>query len=347
MSDPIVELCASVAPPDSHSTRLSRVRQLTKARPTASLGILDELVHRIAGIRHDPDPGPLSAVISVLAGDHGVARHGVSTHPHGLTNSVLRLIADGLGPVNFAANRVPAKVVTADFGLVEPVGDQRYRIAAGTADICSEDAMSPTQARQAVLNGATYAAERLADAAMVGVGEIGVGNTTASSALAIRLLGTSPLDMVGAGSGVDAPTVVRKRELIERALHRVRHLPDDPLLLLAALGGFEIAGNVGVILAAAGRRQVVVIDGSITAVAALIAVRLCPAASDSIVAAHCSTEPAHRAVLHELGQTPLLDLGMHLGMASGAAFALSLINSMLAVAAQTPSARSANLVVQR
>ena len=344
--DRIAELCAAVTPPDPRSARLSAVRQLTLARTAGSLGRLDDLVHRIAAIRRAASPGPLPAVVSVLAGDHGVAARGVSVHQRGTTGQVLRLVAAGQAPVNIMAARVPAMVESADFGLLEPVGDQRYKVAPGTADICRADAMSPAQARQGILNGAAYAAERLGPAQLLAVGEIGVGNTTATAALACRLTGTSPAQMVGAGSGVGARIVERKRGLVEQALRRTRWVPDDPLRILAALGGHEIAGNVGVILAAAGRRQVVIIDGVITAAAAMVAVRLCPAAAGAIVAAHCSAEPAHKVLLDALGQPPLLDLGMRLGMASGAALALGLINSALAVADLTPSARCAGLAAR-
>ncbi|MFC9431552.1 nicotinate-nucleotide--dimethylbenzimidazole phosphoribosyltransferase [Streptomyces sp. NPDC056987] len=342
----IEDLCSDVTAADPRSARLSVVRQLTRARTPGSLGRLDDLVHRIAGIRRTATPGPLPAAVSVLAGDHGVAAHGVSMHSHGLTSQVLRLVAAGRAPVNILAARIPARVECADFGLLEPVGNQRYKVAPGTSDISGQDAMSPAQARQAVLNGAAYARCRLAGAALLAVGEIGVGNTTAASALAVRLLGTSPAQMVGAGSGVDADTVAHKRGLVEQALRRTRKVPDDPLRLLAALGGYEIAGNVGVVLAAAGRQQVTVIDGMITAVAALIAVRLCPATADAVVASHCSAEPAHRALLDALSRSPLLELGMRLGMASGAALALGVINSALAVADLTPPAASVGLAAR-
>jgi nicotinate-nucleotide--dimethylbenzimidazole phosphoribosyltransferase len=345
--DRIAELTDAVVPPDPVSARLSAVRQLTRARTVGSLGRLDDLVHQIAAVRRAPSSGPLPAVVSVLAGDHGVAAHDVSAHKRGVTGQVLRLIADRKAPVNILADRAPATVQSADFGLFEPVGDQRYKVASGTEDICYADAMSAAQVRQAVLNGAAYAAERLAWAPLLAVGEIGVGNTTAAAALACRLTGTSPARMVGAGSGIGPQTLERKRGLVEQALRRTSGVPDDPLRILAALGGYEIAGNVGVILAAAGRAQVVVIDGVITAVAAMVAVRMCPAAAGTLVAAHCSTEPAHEVLLHELGQRPLLDLGMHLGMASGAVLALGLINSALAVADLTPSASSVGMRVRR
>ncbi|MFJ6194862.1 nicotinate-nucleotide--dimethylbenzimidazole phosphoribosyltransferase [Micromonospora sp. NPDC092111] len=337
-------LCATVPPVDPHAVRLSQVRQRAQARPPDALGTLDAVAHRVAGIRRGAAPGPLPAVVSVLAGDHGVARHGTSRYRHGYTGRVLELIRAGLAPVCTLAARVPARVECADVGLAEPVGDQRYKIGPGTRDITRDPAMAPEQVVRAVLGGARYATERLTDVPMVAVGEIGVGNTTAATALAARLLDTDVADLVGAGSGVTADVVARKRRLIDTALTRHAGVPGDPLALLAALGGFEIAGNVGVILAAAGRRQVVVIDGTMTAVAALVAVRLCPASAGYLVAGHRSTEPAHQAVLADLGLPPLLDLGMRLGMAAGAVLALHLINGVLAVAESTPSARSAGLV---
>nr|BFE59306.1 nicotinate-nucleotide--dimethylbenzimidazole phosphoribosyltransferase [Dactylosporangium thailandense] len=338
-------LCAAVTPPDPRSARHSQFRQRAQARPPDALGALDAVAHRVAGIRRDAAPGPLPAVVSVLAGDHGVARHGTSVYRHGYTARVLELIRAGHAPVCTLAARVPARVECADVGLSEAVGDQRYKIGTGTGDITRHAAMAPAQAVRAVLGGARYATERLADAGLLAIGELGVGNTTPAAALTARLLDIATADVVGAGSGVPADVVARKRHLVDVALARHADVPaDDPLALLAALGGFEIAANVGVILAAAGRRQVVVIDGTMTAVAALLAVRLCPTAAGYLVAAHRSTEPAHRALLAGLGLEPLLDLGMRLGMASGATLALPLINGVLAVAASTPSARSAGLV---
>ncbi|MEE1822819.1 nicotinate-nucleotide--dimethylbenzimidazole phosphoribosyltransferase [Streptomyces sp. BE20] len=336
-------LCASVTAPDRHSARLAQVRQLALARPSGSLGRLDTLVQRVAGIRRTASPGPLDTVVSVLAGDHGVAAHGTSRFRPGVTGRVLRLIDSGQAPVNILADRLPARVETADFGLVDPVGDQRYKIAPGTADISVRDAMTADLAVRAVAAGARFAEERLGGAGLVAIGEIGVGNTTAATALAARLLGRTATELTGLGSGVPQDTVRQKAALVGLALDRTAHLPDDPLTVLAALGGYEIAGNTGIVLAAAARRQVVLVDGAITAVAALLAVRLCPAVAGYLIAAHESTEPSHRHVLEALGQPPLLRLEMRLGMASGAALAAGLVNAALAVAELTPGAAVAGL----
>ncbi len=295
----------------------------------------------------DADPGPLPAVVSVIAGDHGVAKKGVSRFLHGTTSSVFSLISSGDAPVNHLAARVPARVEVADFGMANTVGTRRYKVANGTEDLSVRDAMTVDQARDAVANGASFAEERLLRGfSALGVGEIGVGNTTSAAALTARLLGLPATAVVGPGAGSGAESVERKVGLVETALVRTENHPDDPLRLLAALGGFEICGNVGVILAAARAGRVVVLDGFITGVSALVATRLCPDAAGYLVAAHRSTEPAHEFVLDELGLRPLLDLDMRLGMASGAAITLGLINTVLSVCAYTPAAAKVGLAIR-
>lgn len=345
--DMIDQVRGSIAEPDSRSARLSRMRQLTLARPAGSLGRLDETIHHIAAIRGEVVTASLPAVVSVLAGDHGVARRGMSAFRPEVTSSVLTLIEAGRAPVNVMAQRVPARVVFADFGLHEPTGSTRYRVGPGTADVCVEDAMPPHSAVTGIANGIAYARERLGDAAIVAVGEIGVGNTTVASALTARLLDLAPAEVVGPGSGVDDATVMRKRAIVEQALQRTNADGGDAVALLAALGGYEIAGNVGVILAAAAARQVVVLDGFITGVAALLAVRMCPTVGKYLIASHQSAEPGHAAILEALDLRPLLALEMRLGMSSGAALALGLINTMVSVTVDVPPARTVGLATGR
>ncbi|MER5352905.1 nicotinate-nucleotide--dimethylbenzimidazole phosphoribosyltransferase [Kitasatospora sp. NPDC002551] len=339
-------LCALVGPTDRQAGRLGALRLRTLARPHGALGRLDDLVPRIAAIRSDPDPGPLPALVSVLAADHGVAGQAVSALPQPAGGRMLALVRSGRAPLNLIADRVPARVVSADFGLVEPVGEAEFRIGPGTGDICLRDAMTRAEAERAVLNGARFLRGRLDAETAVAVGEIGVGNTTAAAALTARLLVLPAAEVVGAGSGIAPAAAARKLVLVERALARTEGGPAaDPLAQLAALGGYEIAGNVGVILAAAAARRVVVLDGFITAVAALIAVRLCPPAGHYLVAAHRSAEPGHRPLLQALGLDPLLDLGLRLGVASGAALALGLVNTTLELAHRTPRARDVGLAL--
>ncbi|MGW4420942.1 nicotinate-nucleotide--dimethylbenzimidazole phosphoribosyltransferase [Streptosporangium sp. NPDC004631] len=341
----VAALCGRVTPLAPGMGRLAALRLRTLARPPGALGRLDDLVGRIAMIRGEADPGLLPSVVSVIAADHGLARHGTSAFPREVGGHVLELIRSGRAPINIIAESVSARVAWADFGLVDPVGDQEYKVAPGTRDIRTHDAMTLDQAERAILRGARYARERLGTEPMIAVGEIGIGNTTAAAALTARMLDASPGLVVGPGSGIDHLGVQRKRELVERALERVRGLPDDPLALLAALGGFEIAGNVGVILAAAAERKVIVLDGFITGVAALLAVRLRPETAGYLVAGHRSAEPGHPPLLGALGLEPLLDLGLRLGMGSGAALALGLINTTLTLAQRTPRARDVGLAM--
>ncbi|MFI6823487.1 nicotinate-nucleotide--dimethylbenzimidazole phosphoribosyltransferase [Micromonospora sp. NPDC050187] len=340
----IGQLCRSVVPVDRQAGRLCAVRQRARARPAGSLGRLDEMITRVAAVRGNPEPAPMTAVVGVLAADHGIARRQTSAFRPEVTSRLLELIQADQAPINVLAAQFGVAVVSADIGLSRPVGDQRYKAGSGTGDISIEDAMRLGQAEQAVLNGIRFADDHLADRPLVGVGEIGVGNTSATAALGSVLLDVAPDRMVGVGSGIDRSARDRKRQLVERAVERVQGRGADPLHLLAALGGYEIAGNVGVILAAAARRQVIVIDGSITTVSALLAARMCPAVSDYLVAAHRSTEPGHQLMLDDLGQPPLLSLDMRLGMASGAVLAIGLCNAALAVADATPAARTVGLV---
>ncbi|MBE2997217.1 nicotinate-nucleotide--dimethylbenzimidazole phosphoribosyltransferase [Nocardiopsis sp. HNM0947] len=321
------------------------MRQLTRARPPRSLGALDTLAEQVAVVLNDADTGPLPAVLSVTAADHGVARNEISRFSYGTTSSVFSLITSGDAPINHLAAHVPARVEAADFGLADTVRTREYKVANGTEDLSRRDAMSVEQARASILNGVAFAEERLLqDCSAVGVGEIGVGNTTSAAALTARLLGLSGTSVVGSGVGASPATVERKSRLVEVALQRTVNYPDDPLRLLAALGGFEICGNIGVILGAARAGRIIVLDGFITGVAAVLATRLCPAVAGYLVAAHRSAEPGHQFVLDELELRPLLDLGMRLGMASGAAVALGMINAVLAVCADTPAAAKVGLV---
>jgi len=331
-----------VRPPDLRFARLAQVRQLTLARPAGSLGEFDAVYRKVAAIRAEQAPGPLPTAVSVLAGDHGVAARGVSAFGSATTSAVARLIDAGRAPVNLLAAHAAAPVYLADFGLTEPVGHQRFKVGAGTRDISMADAMSVDQARLAIENGCDHVAS-IPDAGLVAIGEIGVGNTTAAAALAARLLGQAPSATVGTGTGIGPAQLAHKRRLVDAALVRTASVPGEPVRLLSALGGFEIAGNVGVILGAAERGMLVVLDGYITAVAAMLATRLCPAVSSYLVAAHLSREPGHRLVLSSLGLRPLIDADLHLGMASGAALALPMINAALAVGRDTPTARDAGL----
>ncbi|MEU3463286.1 nicotinate-nucleotide--dimethylbenzimidazole phosphoribosyltransferase [Streptomyces sp. NPDC006733] len=325
---------------DRRSARLARVIAATGARPVGSLGRLDEIGWQVAGILRTHRVRPLPVVVSVLAGDHGVAGHGVSAHRPDSTARLFAEIVAGQAPVCALAARAGGRVEAADLGIRTDTGDRRYKIGNGTADISRADAMTFGQALDAIEAGARFARDAFPAGTLAACGEIGVGNTTSATALAARLLGADPRDLVGKGSGVGEETVGRKARLVEQALERTAGLGADPVRQLAALGGYELCGNVGAVLAAAARGCLVVLDGCMTAVSAVIACRLCPAVRDYLVASHVSTEPAHRMLLEELGLRPVLDLEMRLGMGSGAALAAGPVNAVLAVTELTAASKS-------
>jgi nicotinate-nucleotide--dimethylbenzimidazole phosphoribosyltransferase len=303
-----------------------------KTKPRRSLGRLEDLACRIVATRGD---GPLEAAVVVAAADHGVAREGVSAYPQEVTRQMLLNFAGGGAAICVLARQAAVRLVVVDAGVVEPVDDPRIRqvrIGAGTANIAEGPALSRGQADEALAAGIDLAGELAADGiGAVCLGEMGIGNTTAASALCAALLPADPAAVCGRGTGLDDEGVQRKIEVVRRALETNRPEPDDPLGCLAALGGFEIALLVGVALGAAAKRLVVVLDGFIVGAAALVACRLAPGLSEHLVASHLSPEPGHRLVLDALGLRPLLDLDLRLGEGTGAVLALPLLRASLAL----------------
>jgi nicotinate-nucleotide--dimethylbenzimidazole phosphoribosyltransferase len=296
-----------------------------KTKPRRSLGRLEELGIRIAGIRGFV-PASLDAVVVVAAGDHGVARDGVSAYPQEVTTQMVANFVAGGAAINVLARQAGADLVLVDAGVATPVdGVRAVRIGAGTASIADGPAMTGEEVRRA-LDAGRALADELARYDVVALGEMGIGNTTSASALTAALLDVDPALVCGPGTGLDAQGVAHKVEVVRRAL--AANAGRDPL---AALGGFEIAFLAGLTLGCAERRIVVLLDGFITGAAALAAARIEPAVTESLVAAHRSPEPGHALVLEALGLEPLLDLGLRLGEGSGAALALPLLRASIAI----------------
>jgi nicotinate-nucleotide--dimethylbenzimidazole phosphoribosyltransferase len=306
-----------------------------KTKPRRSLGRLEELACRIVAMRGEGADHRLDAVVVVAAGDHGVARERVSAYAQEVTRQMLLNFADGGAAISVLARQAGARLVVVDAGAVEPVDDPRIRqvrIGPGTANFAEGPAMSRGQALAAVEAGIEIAHELAAEGiGAVCLGEMGIGNTTAASALCAALLPADPAAVCGRGTGIDDEGLRRKVEVVRRALAVNSPDPDDPLACLAAFGGFEIALLAGVALGGAAERLVVVLDGFIVGSAALVACRLAPLLREHVVAAHVSAEPAHRLVLDALGLRPLLDLDLRLGEGTGAALALPLLRASLAV----------------
>ncbi len=308
-------------------------------KPPGSLGRLEELVIDMAGITGQPFPPMVQRAIVVAAGDHGVARRGVSAYPSDVTAQMLANFVAGGAAINVLAEAVGASLTVVDVGVAGPVaptqpGDERGgrlvrgRIRSGTADMTEGPAMTRSEALRSIDVGLDLVADlRASGVELVGIGEMGIGNTTAASAIVAVQTGAMPAAVTGRGTGIDDASHRRKIAIIEQAI--ARNTPDsaDPIGVLAAVGGLEIGALVGVILGAVANRVPVVLDGFITGAAALLATGLAPGIAGRVIAAHRSIEPGHSIVLERLGLLPLLDLDLRLGEGTGAALAIGLIDA--------------------
>jgi nicotinate-nucleotide--dimethylbenzimidazole phosphoribosyltransferase len=317
-----------------------------KTKPRGSLGRLEDLAVRIAEIRGTPAPGGLRAAVVVAAADHGVAAHGVSAYPPEVTAQMLATFASGSAAICVLARHAGADLHVFDLGVAAPPvpGVRDLRVAAGTADLSVGPAMTSEQLDRCLDAGASVAAELVGQGiGIVALGEMGIGNTTSASALAAALLDADPVAVCGPGTGVDDDGLARKIDAVRSALLANRVDRRDGRAVLAAFGGFEIAFLAGVAIAAAEHRLVVLLDGFITAAAALAAERVRPGTRSSLIAAHRSPEPGHAPVLDRLGLEPLLDLRLRLGEGSGAALALPIVQASLAILDEMATFESAGV----
>jgi nicotinate-nucleotide--dimethylbenzimidazole phosphoribosyltransferase len=342
------KLLELIEPPDGAAglEAQRRLDQLTK--PPGSLGRLEELARRLAEITGTCPPAIRHPVIFTLAGDHGVVEEGVSAYPQVVTAQMVENFLRGGAAVNVLARHAGAAVIVADLGVAEPVaprpGLRAMKIAPGTRNMARGPAMTRDQARAALLAGIELVeSERALGLDLIGTGEMGIGNTTAASAMVAAFTGAPVETVTGRGTGVDDDGRRRKVEAIERALAVNRPDPADALDVLAKLGGFEIAGLAGVILAGAAYRIPVVVDGFIAGAAALAAVRLEPKARGVLLASHRSPEPGHRHVLEALGLDPYLDLGMRLGEGTGAALCIGLARAAVTLLTDMATFKSAGV----
>jgi nicotinate-nucleotide--dimethylbenzimidazole phosphoribosyltransferase len=325
----LAETIAAIRPLDHAAMAAARARQDQLTKPRGALGRLETLSIQIAGITGVPRPRLRAPAVLVMAADHGVARRGVSAYPAEVTaQMVLNFLAGGAA-INVLARHVGARVAVVDMGVaveLPPHPDLIVRkIALGTADLSAGPAMGRAQAQAALEAGIEVAGELIdAGVDIVATGDMGIGNTTPSSAIVAALTGRPAAEVTGRGTGVDDAGLQRKVALIEAALALHRPERGDGLEVLATVGGFEIGGLAGAIIGAAARRVPVVIDGFISGAAALLASALAPAAQPYLIAAHRSVERGHQAIFAQLDLEPLLDLGMRLGEGSGAALGLSL-----------------------
>ena len=331
--DPLADVARAIRPLDDDAMAAARARHGRLTKPPGSLGVLEELSARLAGLAGEcPPPLPEPAAVAVFAGDHGVHAQQVTPWPQEVTAQMVHNFLAGGAVVNAFAAQVGAEVVVVDVGVaagLEPVpGLLPRNIVRGTADFTTGPAMTRDQAEQGLNTGIDVARDLVAAGNRCLItGDMGIANTTASAALVCAFTGADPAEATGRGTGVDAAVYARKVDVVCRGLARHQPDPSDPVGVLAALGGAEHAALAGFILGAAALRVPVILDGMIAGAAALAACRIAPDAVGACVAGHRSVEPGHAVTLEYLGLSPLVDLGLRLGEGTGALLALPLMAS--------------------
>ena len=330
----------AIAPLDAVVVAEARDRQDRLTKPRGSLGALEDVSVRLAGLAGQcPPPLPEPAAVAVFAADHGVHAQGVSPWPQEVTGQMVANFAAGGAAVNAFARQAGARVVVVDVGVAHPIvaadpsaGDEpgllERRVRPGTADLSVEPAMTRDDAVRAIAVGIEVARDLVAAGnRCLLTGDMGIANTTASAALVAAFTGADPADVTGTGTGIDPATRAHKVDVVRRALDLHRPDPADPIGVLAAVGGLEHAAIAGLVLGAAAQRVPVLLDGVIAGAAALVARALAPACVDACVAGHRSVEPGHTVALAHLGLRPLVDLELRLGEGTGAVLALPLVQA--------------------
>ncbi|MFB0847104.1 nicotinate-nucleotide--dimethylbenzimidazole phosphoribosyltransferase [Paenibacillus oleatilyticus] len=310
-----------------------RLDQLTK--PPGSLGRLEEIAKQLAGIHGEVMPELTRKAVVVMAGDHGVCEEGVSAFPAEVTPQMVLNFLNGGAAVNVLSRQTGADVVCVDIGVNAELSHPLLRsrkIRMGTANMAKGPAMTRAEAEAAVMVGVELARELAGEGyRLLATGEMGIGNTTASSALLAVLGATDPAAAAGRGTGIDDERLRHKQAVIRRAIETNRPDASDPLDALAKVGGLEIAGLVGLILGAAQSRIPVVIDGFISSAAALVAARLAPLSVSYMIASHLSQEQGHERLLTEIGLTSMLRMDMRLGEGTGAVLAFPMIEAAVRI----------------
>ena len=313
-----------------------RLNQLTM--PHWALGDLMDLAVDLAGMTRSMHPPVARKCVVVMAGDHGVTAEGVSRYPAEVTTQMVHNIVRGGAGINALALQAGAEVRVVDMGAVDDFVDLvragqviAKKIGRGTANMVYGPAMTRTHAVMAVEAGIEVANLLAPEVDVFGTGEMGIGNTTPSTAIAAVLTGRPVAEVTGRGTGIDDDQLRHKIKVVERAIARNRPDPKDGLDVLAKVGGFEIGGIAGLILGAAAHRKPVLVDGFISTAGAMIACVLEPFVRDYIICAHRSVEPGHGALIDKLGRRPLLDLNLRLGEGTGAALAMNVVEAAVHV----------------
>jgi len=329
------KIVQDIEPVDEKWIEKARERTAQLVMPPRALGRLHEISEQLCGIQKTLEPLIERKAFLVMAGDHGVVEEGVSAFPQEVTGEMIKTFLNNGAGINILAGQVNADVFVVDMGIVPDLdpaalkgGDHLFiqKVAKGTANLSQGPAMTREEAEKSILTGFQLAADLFNNGIQIlGTGDMGIGNTTPSAAIGAVLTGKTVEAMVGRGTGVDDEGLFRKQEAVRKGIEVNQPNREDGLDVLSKLGGFEIGGIAGCVLAGAYYKRPVVIDGFISTAGALIAHALCPVAVDYLFAGHCSEETGHRLMLEHLGLEPILDLGMRLGEGTGGALAMCII----------------------
>jgi len=335
------EIINKIQPVEDLWIQKARERTAQLVMPTRALGRLHEISERLCGIQKTLKPSVNRKAILIMAGDHGVADEGVSAYPQEVTGAMIRTFLRGGAGINAISRHVGAQVWVVDMGIIAELdpesidGGNRLmlrKIAPGTANLSKGPAMTVTDAEKSILTGFQLATDLFDKGIeLLGTGDMGIANTTPSAAIGSVITGIDPKDMVGRGTGVDDKGYSIKLETVKKGIRINQPSALDALDVLAKVGGYEIGGIAGCILAAAFHRRPVVIDGFISTAGALIAYSLCPQIRDYMFCGHCSEEAGHRNMLKYMGVEPILDLGMRLGEGTGGALSMSIMEGAVRV----------------
>jgi len=319
-----------IKPLDQKAIAEARARQDMLTKPQGSLGRLEQLSIQLAGIRGTYMPKIKNKAIITMAADHGVVSEGTSAYPQEVTRQMVFNFLNGGAAINVIANQIGARLVLVDMGVIggfEPHPSLICKmIDFGTMNMTKGPAMTRQQAEDAIQAGIDVVETEISQGLdIVGTGDMGIGNTTASAAICAVITGVDAIQVTGRGTGIDDLQLKQKADTIKKALEINKPDTNDAIDILAKVGGFEIGGLAGVILGAAANRIPVVIDGFISGAAALIATELSPITKEYLIAAHLSVEVGHKIMLQHMGLKPLFDMGMRLGEGTGAALGISLV----------------------
>jgi nicotinate-nucleotide--dimethylbenzimidazole phosphoribosyltransferase len=346
----VAELTREITPPDESWRTRARTQLDTLTKPLGSLGRLEDLAAQIVSIRREPLQAPVRKAVYIFAADHGVTAEGVSAYPSAVTHQMVLNFLAGGAAINVLARlhgvdlHVVDMGVDAEFNAVP--GLLHHKVARGTANMLHEPAMNDEQLAQALLAGAALGGEAAgAGVILLAIGEMGIGNTTSASAITCALTGAHPALATGRGTGLDSQARGRKVAVVDAILkkHFASQAAPSAIDIIRCMGGLEIAGMVGMVLAAARHRIAVVADGFISTAAVALAVALEPRVQGYVIAGHRSEEPGHAILLEFLQLKPVLTLEMRLGEASGAVLAMPVVESAMALYTEMATFASAGV----